>query len=378
MKNWKQLLVALTATLALAMFAGCGGGNDGGGANGGGGNTTDTDSGSGGIATADGPVATFSLAWSEYPSWSVFGVADEAGLIDKDKGKLGKVEKKWGVDIELKEADYDTCLTLYGSSTVNAVCITNMDVLSPSLARDSVAVLPTSTSDGADATITVGIEDLDGLKGKTSYGLEKSVSQYMFERSLEVAGKDPADYPFKNMDPAAAATAMQTSQENIESIVVWNPFVMQTLRTRDGSKRLFDSTSIPEEIIDMVVIGKETLEGPGGEKFACAIIDAYYQVNQMIADPAKGDDTLVALGAKFSSLPLEDMKEVVKQTRFYKSPEEGIALFDKEEFRTKTMPTVVDFCVSHGITSEKPKIGYGDAAAQLNFDKSHMETVQSR
>jgi ABC-type nitrate/sulfonate/bicarbonate transport system substrate-binding protein len=277
-----------------------------------------TPSGDGSSETGGGEPASFSLAWSEYPSWSVFGVADEAGLIDKDEGERGPVEEKWNVDIVLTEADYDTCLTLYGSGTSDAVCMTNMDSLAPSLSRDSVAVLPTSTSDGADAVIVTGIENVDELAGQPSYGLEKSVSQYMFERNLELLGKDPGQYPFKNMDPAAAAQTMQTNQPNINSIVVWNPFVLQTLRTRDGSKILFDSTTIPEEIIDMVVVGKDVLKKPGGEDFVCAVIDTFYEVNRLLSDPDKGDATLVALGAKFSSLPLEDMKEVVKQTRFYK------------------------------------------------------------
>ena len=97
---------------------------------------------------ADAP--SFSLAWSEYPSWSVFGVANEVKLIDGAKGKMGPIEKKWNVDIQLKEAEYDPCLSMYGSGQVDAVCITNMDVLSPSLSRASVGILPTSTSAGAE------------------------------------------------------------------------------------------------------------------------------------------------------------------------------------------------------------------------------------
>ena len=60
---------------------------------------------------------------------------------------------------------------------------------------------------------------------------------------------------------------------------------------------LFDSSTIPEEIIDMVVVGKDVLEKPGGEDFACAVIDTFYQLNELLADPEKGDETLVALGA---------------------------------------------------------------------------------
>jgi len=341
----------LILAVCLAMLAGCGGGDD---------------------------KPSFTLAWSEYPSWSVFGVASEKGLVDGAKGKLGPIEEKWGVDIVLKQADYEPCLSLYASSTVDAVCMTNMDSLAPSLGRDSVAVLPTSTSDGADACIAVGIDDVEGLKGTTTYGLEMSVSQYAFERCLEKAGHDPSEFPFKNMDPGAAALALQQGQESVKSIIVWNPFVLQTLRDKDDAKRMFDSSDIPEEIIDMVVVGKDVLQKPGGENFVCAVIDTFYQLNQKLEDPEEGDDTLVALGKKFSNLKLKDMKQVVKETKFYKTPAEGLALFDSESFQKETMPTVVDFCVSHGITEKKPTVGFGDASAQLNFDGSFMKKVQEK
>ena len=96
---------------------------------------------------------SFSLAWSEYPSWSVFGVANELKLIDGAQGKQGPIEKKWNVDIVLKEAEYDPCLTMYGAAQCDAVCITTLDALNPSLSRPSVVILPTSTSYGADALI---------------------------------------------------------------------------------------------------------------------------------------------------------------------------------------------------------------------------------
>ena len=321
-----------------------------------------------------GPAGSFTLAWSEYPSWSVFGVAHEEGLINKEPGQKGKIEEKWGVDIVLQQLEYDPCITAYGNGSADAVCITNMDILAPALSRDSVAILATSTSDGADACIVTGIETVDELAGKETRGLEKSVSQYMFERNLEELGKDPADYPFKQMDPGAAALAMQNKQE--ESIAVWNPFLMKTLRVREGeAKVLFDSTTIPEEIIDMVVISKDALERPGGQSFACAVIEAFYEVNRLMASSSKGDDTLIALGANFADLGLEDMKQVVQQTKFYKTAQEGIALFEKETFQHETMPKVVDFCVAHGIVPEKPTVVFGGDDAQLRFETRYMKAI---
>ncbi len=320
--------------------------------------------------------AVFTLAWSEYPSWSVFGVAHEQGLLDEAQGKLGDMEKKWNVDIVLKQTDYDTCIQFYGSSQADAVCITNMDILGPANSRAGVAVLPTSTSAGADACLAVGVSDIDQLAGKKTHGLERSVSQYAFERILILKGKNPKDYPFAQMDPSLAAQAMQTGDASIESIMVWNPFVLQTLRTQKNSKVLFDSTAIPEEIIDMVVVAKDSLAKQGGKNFALAILDTYYEINRRLADPKVGNDTLVAIGARFSNLGLDDMKLVVEQTKFYKDPKAALALLESDKFRKETMPAVATFCVEHGITEKQPVVGFDQTDAQLNFDSSYLKSIR--
>lgn len=318
-------------------------------------------------------VPSFTLAYSEYPSWSVFGVADKLGYINKDQGKLGPIEEKYGVDIVLNLSDYDTCINLYGNGTADAACLTNMDSLAPALTRDTVAFLPTSTSNGADALIVLEDTTLDDLKNMPTYGLERSVSQYCFERNLELQGKNPTEYKFSNMDPAAAAQAFQTGQAEIESIIVWNPFVLQTLRTRDKSKVLFDSSTIPAEIIDMVVIGKDSLQKPGGEAFVQAVLETYYSVNEQIDNPSTRDATLVALGEDFSNLGLEDMKVVVEQTKFYNFPDKAINLFDNHDFQDVTMPMVVEFCVTHGIIDSKPSIGFNNPDSQMNFTNEYIK-----
>jgi NitT/TauT family transport system substrate-binding protein len=325
---------------------------------------------------------SFTLAWSEYPSWSTFGVAHETKMINGAKGKLGPIEKKWGVDIVLKEADYDSCLVMYGAAKADAVCITNMDALNPALTRKSVAILPTSTSDGADALIvTNDVKDIKGLKGQKVYGLAKTVSEYTFVRNLELLGEKEKDYRFTNMDPGAAALAMQQKQDKYKAIVVWNPFVLETLNKRKDVRVLFDSTKIPGEIIDMVVISQDTLNKPGGKKFANAVIDTFYAVNRRMADPKKKDDTLVALGEKFSNLDLESMKKVVKQTKFYSTPKEGLDVIQGKEIQA-IMKKVLKFCVDHEIVPNETKVGYGDkaqaAAAQLRFDPTFIKEVATK
>ena len=323
-----------------------------------------------------GVAPKFVLAWSEYPSWSVFGVASDVGLIDGEAGKMGSIEKKYNVDIELKLVDYDSCITLYGNSNADAVCITNIDILGPAASRKSVAIMPTSTSNGADACIVSGIDSIDALAGKVTHGLEKSVSQFCFDRGLEKAGKDPGKFPFSQMDPEKASQAFQLKTGDLQSIMVWNPFVMQTLVTRPDSKVLFDSSSIPEEIIDMVVVGADSLKKPGGKDFAAAIAETFYAMNKRMADPATADSTLIGIGARFAKLELADMKKVVTQTKFYGDPKAGITLFASDKFRKETMPIVSKFCEKYGLTPKPTAISYGTGEGMVDFDDSFLKAIK--
>ncbi len=332
---------------------------------------------------SSGGTPTFTLAWSEYPSWSVFGVAQEKGLIGKN-GE-GTIEKKHGIKINLKQADYDACLTLYASGAVDANCQTNIDSLAPALGRNSVVIMPTSTSVGADALIAVGFDGqlsnadkLAFLKNKPTYGLEKSCSQYVFDRNIAFLDKDtkPDSLTFRNMDPAAAAQAMQTGQPNINSIMVWNPFVLQTLRTRKDSKVLFSSETIPEEVIDSIVIAKDVLGKEKGKDFAAALIETYFEVCKMMEDPKTADATYVALGAKFSNLNAADMKLVCQQTKFYNTPEKGLALMRAAKFKNETMPAVLDWAVYRKMIDKKPTVGFNDPSTQLNFDDNYLKDAK--
>jgi NitT/TauT family transport system substrate-binding protein len=335
--------------------------------------------GSGDAENADGaPVPTFSLAWSEYPSWSVFGVADEIGLIDGKKGAMGELETKWNVDVELKQADYDSCITYYASSTADAACLTNMDSLNPSLSRKTVGILPTSTSMGADALIAVGANSIQDLKGKPVLGLEKSVSEYCFVRNLELLGEKEADYTFTNMDPGAAAMGMQQQKGGHEAIVVWNPFVLDTLAKRTDAKVIFDSSTIPGEILDMVVMGADSLAKEGGDRFAACIADTFYEFAKRADDPAQRSEMLVALGEKFSDLDAAAMEKVLEATVFYKDADAGLAVFNGEEVKA-TMTKVTDFCTSHGIVDKAPAIGYGKGVeGDFVFDPSYIEAAKAK
>jgi NitT/TauT family transport system substrate-binding protein len=361
-------------------------------------------------AVAKDPVPSFTLAWSEYPSWSIIDVASNVGLINGAEGKLGSIEKQYNVDIVLKLLDYDPCIQSYASNQVDAVCITNIDILSPSLGRKSVAILPTSTSYGGDALIVPSnISSLTDLKGKQVYGLGKSVSEYAFVGILEANNIPAEDVTFTSMDPAQVALALQGNDNKVQAGVIWNPFVLDTLKKRKDLKVLADSRSTPFEIIDMVVVGEDSLRRPGGENFAKAICAAYFAINERLNsnDSDIRDQTLIAIGEKFSNLGINDMRKVIQQTRFFGTPQQALAVLNNERLLAegntltigniatttiqntsdrgtnlkKIMETVVSRSKKIGILEKDIIISYGSSIesqnANLRFDSQYIQSVSS-
>jgi len=259
--------------------------------------------------------------------------------------------------------------------------MTNMDALNPALARKSVAIMPTSTSDGADALIVVGINDLEDLQKHKVRGLDQSVSDYAFYRLLEKNGKDPSKYTFEKLDPGEAAKQMAAKAQGIDAIMVWNPFVLQTLRDRKDSKVLFDSSKLPEEIIDMVVVGDDVLGKQGGKEFACCVAETFYEFSKQLDDKAKREKLLVDLGKKFSSLNAADMAKCCEMTKFYKTPDAGLKLFTDAQF-PKTMDMIVKNYTDRKVIDKAPKLGFGAADkagdAQLRFDPTYMKMVKDK
>jgi NitT/TauT family transport system substrate-binding protein len=295
------------------------------------------------------------------------------GLIRGEKGQMGPLEEKYGVDLELKVADYEMCLVEYSNGKVDAVCMTNIDALNPCVGRPGTAIMPTSTSVGADAVISTVATKVADLKKLKTYGLEKSVSEFVFHRGLEVQKENPSDYQFVHLDPGPAATALQSGSSDIKSICVWNPFKLTVLRKNPKAKVIFTSALIPEEVIDMVVVGDDSLKKPKGEDFAALICDIYYQVAAAKDNPATEEKTLKALGEDFCDLSVPDMKICCTETRFYATPKSGIALFGGKQF-PKTMEQVIKTCKEiKVIEKESPTIGFGNDKSQLNFTTKFME-----
>tara|TARA_B100000614_G_scaffold258752_1_gene281748 strand:+ start:18141 stop:19226 length:1086 start_codon:yes stop_codon:yes gene_type:complete len=335
----------------------------------------------------------FSLGWSEYPSWSAFGVAEEMGLINGEEGQMGSLERKWNVDITLAQVDYDTCMTLYGSGDLDFVCLVAGDALIPAQSIPSTIVLPTSNSYGADALVVdKSITSFDDLRNHTVYGFDASVQQYTFTQGLAAQGEDADDYDWANSPPET--TAQKLSSGEIQAGMLWNPYLLQTLNTNPNLRVMFDSTLIENQIIDSVVATNSALEREGGDRAAACIANAFYAVTERMTDSDIDvqDDTYIALGERFSNLGVGDMRTVCRQTRFFSNPDESILFMAGRDIPSTPavenlsviMQTVTKWAEEYDVVENVPNIGIngnpinGSAGLDLDFDPQYITLYLSK
>lgn len=323
----------------------------------------------------------FTLAVSEYPSWSgTFLTAWDIGLINGEAGEMGPIEKKWNVDLVIKDTDYDSCITLFVNGNVDAACLTNIDSLPPSVTQKAVAVLPTSTSAGADACIVQSnIKSLQDLKKVKVRGLSASVSEYTFDKGLEALGENPSEYTFENLDPVQVGVVLQNG--DIEAGVTWNPVVLETLKANKKLKRIFDSSLIRGQIIDMVTASQESMAKPGGDNFGYAICDTYYTICKLMTGEATRDRTLKAMGKRFANVGLKDMRTIVRETQFYTTPDKALELYGSKDLPKVMEVDVIPWSVSKGLLEEDklPTVSYDTGKdANLVFDPQYIEKIKTQ
>jgi len=282
----------------------------------------------------------FKLAWSIYVGWMPWGYLETSGIMDK-------WADKYGIDVEIVQInDYVESINLYTAGQFDGVSATNMDTLSiPSGGGvDTTALIVGDFSNGNDAIIVKGSGDLASLKGQRVNLVELSVSHYLLARGLEKAGLSEADLGgVINTSDADMIAAYAT--DDVKAVVTWNPLVSEILSGPDATK-LFDSSDIPGEIIDLMVVNTDTLRD--NPDFGKAVTGAWYEVMGLMA---AGDTAVLIEMAEASGTDLEGYKAQLASTQMFYDPAEAVA-FAKSAELPATMTTVANFLFDKGILGE--------------------------
>ena len=282
----------------------------------------------------------FRIAWSIYVGWMPWGYLEESGIMDK-------WADKYGIDVEIVQInDYVESINQYTADAFDGVSATNMDTRSIPAGGgvDTTALIVGDFSDGNDAVIIKGDGDLASLAGKPVNLVELSVSHYLLARALDSVGLRESDLASViNTSDADMIAAFQT--DDVEAVVTWNPLV-STILEDPKAKKLFDSSDIPGEIIDLMVVNTEVLEA--NPDFGKALVGAWYEVMALIA---AGDEDVLTSMAVASGTDLAGYKAQLASTEMFYAPADAVE-FTKSPELPNTMVSVAEFLFDKGILGE--------------------------
>jgi NitT/TauT family transport system substrate-binding protein len=309
---------------------------------------------------------SFTVGWSVYVGWDPYYYMGKSGI-------LRKWADKYGINIRVQRFDYAPSLDAFVAKNIDACAMTNMEALDMPAAAgvDTTAIVAGDYSNGNDAVITRQGLGLAQIPGKQVLLVEKTVSQYLFERAMAIngLGDQIRRVKYVNTSDSDIASAFLTDSSK-PVVVTWKPLVSQIMKAKDV-KMVFNSSQIPGEILDLLVIRTEVLNRPdgSGQKFAKAMAGAWYEVmSQMTAPGAAGDKVLTGI-AEASQDSLVSYKEQLATTHMFYTPKSGVQMTSSPDLK-KTMDLVRQFCFTHGLLGDKTK-SPDDVAIQFP-DKSTL------
>ena len=297
-------------------------------------------------------------------------------------GIVKKWAKKYGIDIDVVQInDYIESINQYTAGKFDGCAMTNMDALTIPAAGnvDSTALIVGDFSNGNDGVILKGKKDFKDIKGQKVNLVELSVSHYLLARGLESIGLSEKDIKVVNTSDADMVAVYGT--KDVTAVTTWNPLLSEILKM-PNSYEVFNSSQIPGEIIDLMVVNTKTLkENP---KFGKALTGAWYEIMAtMSGKTAKAKKARTAM-AKASGTDLKGFEAQLKTTAMFYKPAAAVTFTDSPKLK-QTMQYVAEFSFKHGLLGtgapdanfigiETPAGVYGNPEnIKLRFDPTYMK-----
>ncbi|KGD66209.1 sulfonate ABC transporter periplasmic-binding protein [Alcanivorax nanhaiticus] len=317
---------------------------------------------------------SFSICWSIYVGWMPWDYGAQQKIVDK-------WADKYDIEIDVVQInDYVESINQYTAGAYDGCAMTNMDALTIPAAGgvDSTALIVGDFSNGNDGVVLKGTDKLADTKGQNVNLVELSVSHYLLARALDTVGLSEKDLTVVNTSDADMVAAYTT--KDVTAVATWNPLLSEITAMPDSHK-VFDSSKIPGEIIDLMVVNTETLKA--NPAFGKALTGAWYEIMAtMSADDAKGKEARTFM-AKASGTDLAGYEAQLDSTRMFYQASEAVEFVNSAELKD-TMQKVAEFSFDHGLLGEgAPDAGFvgietpagvfgSDSNIQLRFIPDYM------
>jgi NitT/TauT family transport system substrate-binding protein len=323
----------------------------------------------------------FNIAWTIYVGWMPWPYAAEQGIVKK-------WADKYGITINIKQInDYVESINQYTAGKFDGVTVTNMDTLTiPSAGGvDSSAIIMGDYSNGNDGVVLKNAKSLADIKGRKVNLVELSVSHYLLARGLSKSGLTEKDMTTVNTSDADIVAAFKSPDST--AVVTWNPQLME-VKAEPKASLVFDSSKIPGEIEDLMVVNTDTLKD--NPELGKALAGAWYETMAILKDKGEKGKAAREAMAKASGTDLAGFEAQLKTTYLFATPVEAVKFTTSAEL-PKIMDLVRTFCFEHNLLGDNVKskdaigIAFPDGSVlgsktnvKMRFDATYMKMAADK
>lgn len=232
------------------------------------------------IACTDVPEPALRIGTNLWPGYVPLYLAQERGDLASDKVHL----------VEFSSASQ--VMQAYRNDLLDAAAVTlDEALLLLDNGEELKIVLVLDISNGADAIIgRPGVSKLADIKDKR-IGLENNaLGAYVISRALEIAKLDQESITIIPLEINEQEQAFKKNE--IDAVVTFEPIISKLIK--EGGNSIFDSSQIPGEIVDVLVVKNEILsQFPEKIKY---VRDGWYRTLEFIK--AQPRDAAKLLGTR--------------------------------------------------------------------------------
>ncbi len=192
------------------------------------------------------PRPPLKLGTNLWPGYEPLYLARERKLLDDDQVVL----------VELLSAS--EVMRAFRNGAIDAAALTLDEVISlRAVGLKPVIVQVADISNGADVILArPGVESIEGLRGHRIGVEATALGAYMLSRALNLQQMSPADVEVIRMEVNEHREAF--IRGDVDAVVTFDPVRQQLLEV--GAVQVFDSSRIPGEIVDVLVVRESLLE----------------------------------------------------------------------------------------------------------------------
>lgn len=276
------------------------------------------------------------IGWTSYAGWVPWEYAERAGIV-----------KKWAdrYKLNIKFVQYDDYLNsiaLYSEGKIHGVTATLGDALI-SAHRDNTVVIAGDYSNGNDGICSKTASTLAEIRDQPIYLAESSVSQYLLERALELSGFPPQHRHI--VDTSDNKIVSTFFNPRVQHVATWNPH-LEELRKSGAAKVLFDSSRIPGEIMDVLIVDTNTLRNMPA--LGRALINIWYEtLGVMLQDNLDGKHVRSKM-ADLLGVSAESFEAQLETTFFFPTLEDASRAISGEKVKA-TIRQLLTFAMRNNL-----------------------------